>query len=168
MDAIAALGLKFKPLVVQLVGFLILFWILKKYLFGRVTDMIQSRGDEIKKTYEENEKTRAEVRELKEQYERRLNEIQEKADSVILEASKKATQAGQEILEKARREADLLRDKRLAELEQEKKKAITEIRAEVIKLSVLLTTRLIEKTVDQPTAEKLANDVMREIGSMPS
>jgi F-type H+-transporting ATPase subunit b len=168
MDAIAALGLKFKPLVVQLVGFIILFWILKKYLFGRVSGMIQARGDEIRKTYEENEKTRAEVKDLREQYERRLNEIQEKADSVIQEASKKATQAGQEILEKARREADLLREKRLAELEQEKKKAIAEIRTEVVRLSVLLTTRLIQKTVDQPTAEKLANDVMREIGGMPS
>ena len=116
MDAISALGLNLKPLVVQLVGFLILFWILKKYLFGRVIGMIQARGNEIRKTYEDNEKTRAEVRELKEQYERRLNEIQEKADSVIQEAGKKAAQAGQEILEKARREADLLRDKRLAEL----------------------------------------------------
>jgi hypothetical protein len=33
---------------------------------------------------------------------------------------------------------------------------------------VLLTTRLIEKTIDQGTAEKLANDVMREIGGLPS
>lgn len=164
MDALAALGLKFKPLIVQIVGFLILFWILKKYLFGRITGMIKERGDEIKRAYEQNEKTREEVRQLKAQYEQQLQEIQEKADSVIQEATKKATQAGQEILEKTRREAEQLREKRLAELEQEKKKAIAEIRAEVVKLSILLTSRMIEKTLDRPTAEKLADEIIGEIG----
>jgi F-type H+-transporting ATPase subunit b len=168
MDSIAALGLKFKPLIVQVVGFLILFWILKKYLFGRISGMIQQRTDEITRTYEQNEKTAQDVQKLKAQYERQLEEIKEQADAVIQEATKKAAQAGQEILEKTRQEADQLRNKRLAELEQEKKKAIAEIRAEVIRLSVLLTTRLIKKTVDQPTAEKLADEVVRDIGGLPS
>ena len=168
MDAIAALGLKFKPLIIQIAGFLILFWILKKYLFGRIIGMIQERSDEIRRTYEQNEKTAEEARQLREQYAQQLAEVKEKADAIILEATKKAAEAGQEILDKTRREAEQLREKRLAELEQEKKKAIAEIRAEVVKLSMLLTARMIEKTIDRAAADKLADAVMRDMGGIPS
>ena len=94
MDAIAALGLKFKPLIIQIAGFLILFWILKKYLFGRIIGMIQERSEEIRRTYEQNEKTAEEARQLREQYAQQLAEVKEKADAIILEATKKA--AGKE------------------------------------------------------------------------
>ena len=168
MDAIAALGLKFKPLIIQIAGFLILFWILKKYLFGRVLGMIHDRSEEIRRSYEQNEKTAEEARQLKEQYAQQLAEVREKADAIIQEATKKAAAAGQEVIEKTRREAEQLREKRLAEIEQEKKKAIAEIRAEVVKLSMLLTARMIEKSIDRATADKLADEVMRDMGGLPS
>ena len=88
--------------------------------------------------------------------------------SVQYSNSYPSAEAGQEILDKTRREAEQLREKRLAELEQEKKKAIAEIRAEVVKFSMLLTARMIEKTIDRATADKLADDVMRDMGGLPS
>lgn len=168
MDAIAALGLKLKPLIAQIVGFLILFWLLKKFLFGRIADMTRTRADEIKGAYEENEKTREEVRALKAQYEKDLREIQDKASAIIQDATKKADQSSQAILEKARQEVNQLRERGLAEIEYEKKKAIAEIRSEVVNLSILLTSKIIEKSIDRATAEKLADDVISGIGGTTS
>jgi hypothetical protein len=33
---------------------------------------------------------------------------------------------------------------------------------------MMLTARMIEKSIDRATADKLADDVMRDIGGMPS
>ena len=56
MELLAPLGLNFKLVGIQLFGFIILFFLLKKFLWGRVMEAIQNRGDEIRKAYEENEK----------------------------------------------------------------------------------------------------------------
>ena len=73
-ELLEQLGLNFKLVFIQLVGFLLLYWLLKKFLFGRVMEMIQKRGDEISGAYENNEKTREEVTALKLQYEQKLKE----------------------------------------------------------------------------------------------
>ena len=40
MDALEILGIDVKVIVVQIIGFLILYWVLSKFLFGRVRDVI--------------------------------------------------------------------------------------------------------------------------------
>jgi len=165
-ELLAPLGLNFKLLFIQLVGFLLLYWLLKKFLFGRVVEMIQKRGNEIRNAYDENEKTRDEVNELKAEYEKKVQEALREAESIIQEATQRAEKAGQEIIEKTRREAAQLQEKGLAEIEQEKKRVISEIRSDVVNLSVEIATRIIKKTITPQDAEKLTDEVIKDIGGM--
>jgi F-type H+-transporting ATPase subunit b len=166
MEMLKPLGLNFKLLFIQFVGFMILFWMLKKFLFGRVVEMIQKRGDEIRGAFEANEKTRNEAQALKLDYEKKLQDARRDADELIQTARQKAEKAGQEIIEKTRQEANQLRDKGLAEIEQEKKRVISEIRREVVNLSVDIARRIIGKAIDPREAEKLTDDVIDKIGGM--
>lgn len=165
-ELLAPLGLNFKLLFIQLVGFLILFWLLKKFLFGRVMDMIQRRGDEIRSAYEENERTRDEVKELQAEYQRKLQDARREAEAIVQRATDQAARAGQEIMDKTRQEADDLRAKSLAAIEQEKKKVISEVRTEVVNLSVEIARRLLEKQIEPADAEKIADDVITRLGGV--
>ena len=78
MELLAPLGLEFKLVGIQLFGFIILFFLLKKFLWGRILDMIQQRGDEIRKAYEDNEKNRDSANELKAEYEKRLQDAKKR------------------------------------------------------------------------------------------
>jgi F-type H+-transporting ATPase subunit b len=147
-DLITALKINFKVLFTQFVGFMILFLLLKKFLFGRVMDLIQTRTDEIRGAFDANEKTREEVASLKLQYEQRLQE------------------ARKEVIEKTRRETAQIRDRGIAEIEQEKKRVITEIRRDVVSLSMEIARKIIDKAVDQKEAEKLTDEVINKIGGV--
>ena len=48
MDILDSLGVNFKAIIVQAVGFLILLFILKKYLFGRISAMLKERSEGVK------------------------------------------------------------------------------------------------------------------------
>jgi F-type H+-transporting ATPase subunit b len=168
IEILSPLGLEFKLLFIQLVGFLILLWMLKKFLFGRVLDMIQRRGDEIRNAYEENDRTREEVKVLQNEYSQKLQQARKEAEDIIQAATARAEKAGQEILEKTRQEADDLRKRGLADIEQEKKKVISEVRTDVINLSVEIARRLIEKSIEPRDAERLADDVISRLGGATS
>ena len=167
MDALVQqLGLNFTLVGIQLFGFIILFLLLKKFLWGRVLEMIQKRGDEIRGAYEENEKTRNSANELKSEYEQRLQEAKKEAALIVQKAVETAEKAGQEIIEKTRAEADQIKEKGLAEIEQEKSRVLSEIRTDVVELSMEIAKDIIEKTVDLKTAEDLTDNAIKRIGGV--
>jgi F-type H+-transporting ATPase subunit b len=165
-ELLEQLGLNFKLVFIQLVGFILLYILLKKFLFGRVMEMIQKRGDDIRSAYEKNEETRDEVKSLKTEYEQKLLEARKEADVVIQTAKEKAEKAGQEIIEKTRQEAAQIRDKGLLEIKQEKKKVISEIRGDMVNISVEIASRILKKTISSGEAETLVDDVIKEVGRM--
>jgi F-type H+-transporting ATPase subunit b len=165
-DILEQLGINFKLLFIQLFGFLILLWLMKKFLWGRVLDMIQNRTAEIKNAYDQNEKIRSEVIELKSEYEQKLQKARVEAEAIVKGAIDKADQEGRAVIEKTRSEAEQIRAKGLADIEQEKKKVIAEIRTEVIQVSVEIAGRLMAKQVDTADVDRITDEVISEIGGM--
>jgi len=165
-DLVTQLGLNFKLLFIQVVGFILLYLLLKKFLFGRVVEMIQRRGDEIKSAYEENRKTRDEIAALKAAYEQKLLDARQEAERLVQEATDRAEKAGQGILDKTRREAAEIRQKGIDDIQQERKRIVSELRNDVINLSVQIATRIIEKKIEPEDAAKLTDEVVNQMGGM--
>jgi len=163
---VTQLGLNFKLLFIQVVGFILLYLLLKKFLFGRIVEMIQRRGDEIKSAYEENQKTRDDIAGLKTAYERKLLDARQEAERLIQEATDRAEKTGQELLDKTRREVAEIRQKGLDDVRQEKKRIVSELRNDVINLSVQIATRIIEKKIEPAEAAKLTDEVVSQLGGM--
>jgi len=165
-DILEQLGINFKLLFIQLLGFLILLWLMKKFLWGRVLDMIQNRTAEIKNAYDSNEKIRGEVTALKVEYEQKLHTARAEAETIVKNAVEQAEREGRDVIEKTRRDAEQIRQRALADIEQEKKRVIADIRTEVIELSVAIAGRLLERQVDASDAGRLTDAVISEIGGM--
>ncbi len=165
-DILEQLGINFKLLFIQLLGFLILVWLMKKFLWGRVLDMIHNRTAEIKNAYDSNEKIRGEVNALKVEYEQKLQQARAEAETIVKNAVEQAEREGREVVEKTRRDAEQVRQRALADIENEKKRVIADIRTEVIGLSVEIAARLIARQVDAADADRVWDAVISEIGGM--
>jgi len=165
-EALSALGVNIKIVIIQALGFLILLWLMKKFLFGRIQGIMQKRREEVVEGYERNERARQELEELKNNYEARLANIESEATQKMEQAVKEAQKLAQEILTTTRQEADEIRERAVYDFNQEKKKALTEIRDEVVNLSMELTTKMIQKSMDKKTAEKLVDDFIGEFGGL--
>ena len=166
MDILDSLGVNIKAIIIQAVGFLILLFILKKYLFGKISAMLNERSEGVKKVYTKVENDRAEAERLKIEYHKKISEAEAEAVRRIQEAVNEGSRISEEIVKRAREEIELMKVKAKEGIDQERKKALAEIRNQVVTLSLLASSRLIRQSISSQTAEKLVDDFIEEIGEL--
>ena len=163
MDILNSLGINFKVVLVQIVAFLLLFWILKKFLFTRIAEHMQSRSEEIKNTFDKIEKDKQEVERLTKEYQQKIAEIEKEAYAKIQEAVKEGISAKNEIVTQAQTQAQKELKKAKDEIGREKEKAILELRNEVINLSLKAAEKLLDTSMDEKTNSKLVDKFLTDI-----
>jgi F-type H+-transporting ATPase subunit b len=101
VELITSLGIDPKFILVQMVGFLILIFVLRKYAFGPMVGVLQQRQDTIRGNFDEAEARRNEMVKLQRDYEERLAKIEDEARDKIQVAVREAQVARDEIVARA-------------------------------------------------------------------
>ncbi len=166
MDILNTLGVNIKAIIIQAVGFLVLLFVLKKYLFGKVSAIIKERSEGVKNVYAKIENDKAEAERLRIEYQRKLSDAETDAVKRIQEAVNEGNRVSDEIIKRAKEEIELMKIKAKEGIDQERKKALADIRNQVVTLSVLASSRIIRQSISSQTAEKLVDDFIEEIGEL--
>jgi F-type H+-transporting ATPase subunit b len=161
-----ALGVDFKMVFIQAVGFIILLVLMKKFLFGKIKDILKARADEIKDTYKKSEDDRAEAARLKEEYRQQAVKADEAAEAKIQAAVDKAKDVSDEMIKEAHQAVADEKARAQLNIEMERKKALAEVRSQVVDLTILSTSRLIKQSTKRETAEKLVDNVIKGVGKL--
>lgn len=163
MDILNNLGINFKSIIIQAAGFLVLLFILKKYLFGKVSAMINERAEGVKRTYAKIENDRVEAERLKTEYHVKLSDAETEAARKIQTAIVEGQRMSEGIVKRAHEEAELVKLKAQEGIEHERKKALSDIKNQVVTLSILASSKIIQQTINQQTAKKLVDNLINEI-----
>ncbi|HET6455636.1 MAG TPA: F0F1 ATP synthase subunit B [Armatimonadota bacterium] len=147
----------------QILGFALLWILLRRYLFGPVMGLVQSRQQEIKSTYEAAENEQAKAEEFRTEYEKRLTGIEAEARAKIQEAIKHADDAKNEIVADARRRSEDILKRGEEELAHEREKTLAAIREEVVDLSLEAAGKLVGETLDEPRHRRLIGDFISRL-----
>ncbi|MBM4053689.1 MAG: F0F1 ATP synthase subunit B [Planctomycetes bacterium] len=166
LDILNTLGINIKSVIVQGVGFIILLFVLKKFLFGKISALIKERSEGIKNSYAKIEEDKSAAEKLKIDYQVKLTEVEAEAATKIQEAINEGGKLSEGIVRRAQEEAEIIRSKAQEGIEQERKKAISEIRNQVVTLSLLASSRIIQQSISKQTAEKLVDDVIKDMGGL--
>ncbi|MFZ7134444.1 MAG: F0F1 ATP synthase subunit B [Eubacteriales bacterium] len=150
--------------VFQIVNTLILYLVLKKFLFVPVTEFIQGRQDEIQSSYDDAEKTNEEAENLKSEYENKLDKVEEEKQEILIAAKKKADEQGSEIIKESKEQAAKLKEKAEQEIEIEKKKAINDVKDDISSMVIMAASKVLENEVDESRNKKLVDDFIKEVG----
>ena len=146
-----------------IVCFLITLFVLKKYAFGPIQKMLDERRDRIRRAIEEAEKARAEARSLLEEHRALIAKARGQGEEILAEARKVADAQRQRVKEET--EAD--RHRRLEEtkrqIEAETQRALQQIRAEVAELTLLATTKVTGKVLDDSDHRRLIDDAIKDL-----
>ncbi len=89
-----------------IINLLILYFLLKKFLFGRVRDVMARRAQEVEDSFEEARKAQEEADAVKAEYETAAGEIKAKSEEEAALIRGEAAKEKEEILLKAREEAE--------------------------------------------------------------
>ena len=151
-------------IIFQLVAFLLLMLLLKKFAWGPLMGIMKERENHIANEIESAEQSRLETKKLLEEQRELLKESRNEAAGLIESAKKQAEMQREEIMALAKAEADRLKESAKVEIEQQKEQAVAAIREQVASLSVLVASKVIEKEITEADQAKFINDIIQEAG----
>jgi len=147
----------------QLVNFFVLLFLLRKFLFSPIKDMLDQRAAQINGDLDDAEARRKEAEELKAKYEEKLKDARGEAQEIVDNAETRANKKAKDIINKAEERAENLKAKKLEEIEQAKKEAAAELRDSIADYTVLAANKLIQEQLDQKTHQKMIMDFIDQL-----
>ncbi|MDD2956472.1 MAG: F0F1 ATP synthase subunit B [Oscillospiraceae bacterium] len=151
-------------MVMQWGNLLIIFLLMKKFLFKPIKAVLAKREEEIGKMYSSAETAETEAKAMKEEYEARLSSAKEEAGEIVRTATQKAQQRGDEIVGEAQRQAAFLKEKAQADIAQEKKKAINEVKNDISGIAVDIASKVVEREISAKDHEALIEEFISNVG----
>lgn len=161
-----ALGFEFPKFVWQLVNFLILLFILKKFAYKPILGMLDERKKSIEDAINNAEAAKAEAANLRKEYESRLAEAKQEAQDIIAKATKLGEEMKNDIVANAQAEATKAIQRAQEEISREKDQAIAALRDEVATLAVMAAGKVLGKTISVEDHKKLVNEFVTEVGDL--
>ncbi len=150
-------------IVVSLLNLLIIFLIIKKFLFKPVKRILKSRQDAVDEKYAQAEDAVRDAEAKQEELTKRLEGAQLEADSIIKDATVLAERRKEKIENEAKENAESIIRQAKTEAELEKKKAESEIKEQIVVVSTALTEKLIEREINEEDHHKLIDSVISEM-----
>jgi F-type H+-transporting ATPase subunit b len=146
-----------------LVFFGLTFYVLKRFAFGPIQQLIDERRERIRKAIEEADKARAEARNLLEEHRQLIGQAKGEAEEIRSTARHEADAQ----LRRVKDEAEADRRRRLEEtkrqIEAETRRALEQIRAEVADLSLLAAEKVTRKSLDDKDQRRLIDEAIGEL-----
>ncbi|MHB8126341.1 MAG: F0F1 ATP synthase subunit B [Desulfitobacteriaceae bacterium] len=151
----------------QMISFLLLVWLLSKYAWKPLMNMMEQRRINIESTLTQAQEERQQAEQIKKEYQEEMRQARHEAQEVIARATKVSEERTAEILALAREEAEKVKKSALVDIERERDRAILEVKAQVADLSVAVAEKIIRQKLDLPNQEKLIEQFIQEVGEMP-
>jgi F-type H+-transporting ATPase subunit b len=146
-----------------IVCFLITFFVLKKYAFGRIQATIDERRERIQSAVDEADRARTEARSLVEEHRKLIGQAKSESEEILSEARRLADSQR----ERVRQETEEDRARRLEEtrrqIEQATAQALGQIREEVGKLSLAAAEKITRKSLTGADQQRLIDEALAEI-----
>lgn len=151
-------------IIATLINFLILFLILKHYLFKPVNNMIDKRQneiiDKINKTDEDMKKAEA----LKTENDKILSGAKDEGKNIVEGYKLKAEQLSNDIVKGAKDEADTIIKRAKTEAERQMEKSADEMKSQIVDLAVLMSSKALGETINEDQHRRLINDFIAKVG----
>ena len=146
-----------------IVCFLIALWVLKRYAFGPIQQLIDSRQQSIQQSIEAAETARDEAQRLLEEHKKLIGEARGQAESILAEARKTRESMEQRMREETEAERQRRLEETRKEIAAETARALQQIRAEVAELTLLATAKVTGKVLDSGDQRRLIEEAIGEL-----
>jgi len=147
----------------EVVNFLVLIYLLKRFLYKPVMNMLDSRRQKIKGDLEQARRQKEEANKLKEKHQSELKQARKKAQQIIDEAEDRGEERAQEIIAEAREEAERIKERNLAEIEQARQEAADELRQEVASISMMVASKFLREKLDEQEHQELIQSYIEDL-----
>ncbi len=143
------------------VNIIVLFLLLRIFLFKPVMKILDKRAGEIKKTLDDAETKKNEAAELKAQYAEELKAAGTRADAILKEATDNAKVQREKIIDKAKKDADNLIKTAEKQIELDRQQTMKEMRSQIADVALRAAQKAME---NDDVSESSISSFLRQVG----
>jgi F-type H+-transporting ATPase subunit b len=151
--------------LVSIVNFLVILYLLRRYLWGPILTVLATRAEKIREGLEMAEAARAEREQMKAEVERLLGDARRDAQAIAERMTKAAEAAAAEIGAQAKTEADRIREHGREDAKQLHDQALAQLRSELAGMVVLAASRVLGREVKAEQHRELIERSLDEAGA---
>lgn len=164
MQSLDIISVNLWQVLISLINLLLIFLIVKKFLYKPVKKMLAERQAAIDEQYAAAGEAEQSALTNKQAYEQKLATAQDEAEALLKTAADTAGQRRDILLADAREKADGILRQAQAEAELERKKAEADIKREIVDVSALLTEKMLEREIQPQDHRDLIHSFIEKIG----
>lgn len=159
------LGINLGTLILQILSFIIVLVVLRRWVYGPVLNMLENRRQMVAQSAEDARIASEARANAEKEAEKIIADAQTKSADLVREATERAEQVEREIRAEAEGEAAKAREAALAEIDVERDRILGEVRSQVAALSIAAAQRLIGEALDEQRQHSLINEFFSGIKS---
>ncbi len=148
--------------LVSIVNFLILLYLLRRFLWDPVGKVLAERAEKIREGLAAAEEAKRERERIRDESEAVLARARAEAQTLADRTTKAAEQAAADIVATARAEGRRLVERARSEAEDARQQALAQLRGEVASIAVLAASRILKKEIDEKTHRRLVEETIEE------
>ena len=142
-------------LITHAVGFLITFWVLKKYAWIPLLKLMEDRRNKIEQEFKDIELENEKAAQLTAEYEAKLKDIDSERRARLVEAVNEGKKIAKEIEAEARVDALATSEKAQAELERDVAKAKVQLKDDMVNMTITAAEKIINEKLDDAKHREL-------------
>ena len=156
MEALSALGIDWKLLLAQGVNFLVLLYVLKRFAYKPMLDLLEKRTVRIERGLKDAEAAKVRLEEAAAKEEAILGKAREAAKQIVADAEIAAEHRGERIVDEVEKKAAILLEEAKKHAEQERDTLFREAKNEIAGLVLAATEKVLREKLSGSTDEELA------------
>lgn len=144
------------------VNFILLFILLKIFLFKPVNKIMDERTRTIQDDLDAAKKSKEEAEALKKEYEDNISDAKQKAQEIIMKAHEDAESEKSAILKKSQEEADQLISDANKTIENERKRVLAQAQTQIADLAIEAASKIIGENLDDEKNRRLVDKFLSD------
>ncbi len=162
MGGFASLGVNLPLLVVFIINFIVLFILLRLFLYKPVLKMLDERAKRTKEGMELAEATKKEYEQAKGEVQKQIENGRQEAQAIIAQALQTGERLKEESRAEATRQAQVIIDRTRAELDSERDKIVDGLRKEFVDIAISAAEKVIKETLDKEKHRRLIEETLQQ------
>jgi F-type H+-transporting ATPase subunit b len=151
----------------QIINFLILVFLLHRFLYNPILNAMTQREERIANDLETAERKRREAREEIESYRQKKAELDDKRQELLRQAEKEADKKRHDLLQKARAETEEIRSRWQRAIEQEKEAFLADLRRRVSQETYRVMRSALADMADVALEERIVAVFLARLADLP-
>ena len=153
---------EFWYIVETVINVLILFILLRIFLFKPINKMKADRTRTIQDNLDSAEKAKAEAEELRQQYEESISEAKEEANRIIMKAHDDAETERARIIQSSHEEADEIVNAASETIENERRRVLQQAQSQIADLAIEAASKIVGANLDDEKNRRLVDEFLSE------